>query len=78
MKDGVYMLQQYFTCEGRYSLVYLIHVQLVLNLASDAPINLPYFLWKSLSKMVNSIQKDPKIDLVNYIYHHSLIKLLVS
>lgn len=72
-----FFIQEYVTCEGRYSFVYLYHIQLLLHLKEGDLINFPYFLWKGLSKMATAIRRRPKNE-NNRQYHHGLIKLFVS
>jgi hypothetical protein len=45
------VIHRYITCEGRFSLIYIYHIRLLMHLNGDYPLNLPYFLLKSLTKM---------------------------
>jgi hypothetical protein len=57
-------------------LIYIYHIIILMNLNSDYPLNLPYFLLKSLKKMskkVQSISTNAK----GSLFHQVLIKTLV-
>jgi len=53
--EMVYILQKFITCEGRYSIVYLYHIKLLLHLKKQCVISVPYFLLQSLTKMAKTI-----------------------
>jgi len=55
------IIHKYITCEGRFSLVYLYHVKLLIHINGDYPLNLPYFLLKILSKMSKRVHSHPAI-----------------
>jgi hypothetical protein len=70
------VIHRYITCEGRFSLVYIYHIRILMHLNGDYPLNLPYFLLKSLTKMskkVQSISTNAK----GSLFHQVLIKTLV-
>jgi hypothetical protein len=70
------VIHRYITCEGRFSLIYIYHIRLLMHLNGDYPLNLPYFLLKSLTKMskrVQSLSSNAKSSL----FHQVLIKTLV-
>ena len=46
-----YLIQKYVTCEGRYSLIFLYHIRILMHLGNEKPMNMPYFLLQSLKKM---------------------------
>ena len=73
----VYILQKFITCEGRYSIVYLYHIKLLLHLKKQCVISLPYFLLQSLTKMSKTIQKQ-KGNEDKSLYHFGLIKILIE
>jgi hypothetical protein len=70
------IIHRYITCEGIFSLVHLYHIRLLVNVNGDYPLNLPYFLLKSLSKMSKRIQSHPATTM-NSLFHQGLIKTLV-
>jgi hypothetical protein len=44
------VIHRYITCEGSLSLIYIYHIRILMHLNGDYPLNLPYFLFKSLTK----------------------------
>lgn len=75
--EMVYILQKFVTCEGRYSIVYLYHITLLLHIKKQCIISLPYFLLQSLTKMSKTIQKQ-KGNEDKSLYHFGLIKILIE
>lgn len=73
----LFILQKYLTFEGRYSIPFLYHIKLLLLFTSDPKINFPYFLLKSLQKMLKKVQKIPK-NPHTIRYHYGLIKVLIE
>jgi hypothetical protein len=70
------VIQRFFTCEGRFTRVYQYHIRLLMHFTGRKPLNLPYYLFRSLGKMddrvqVRKDQGEPSL------FHFSLIKLLV-
>jgi hypothetical protein len=61
------------TCEGRYGLVFLYHLWLLMNFI-NYPLNMPHYLLHSLYKMSKNF-KCEKDD--SSIFHHCLIKLII-
>ena len=43
----------YITCEGRYNMVMIYHFQLMNHFTSISPLNLPFYLQKSLSNITH-------------------------
>lgn len=79
MKDNdelLKVIQRYFTCEGRFNMVYLYHIRLLLHFTSKRALNLPYFLYKSIGKMAGKIQANLK-SYENSLFHCVLIKLMI-
>jgi hypothetical protein len=70
------VIQRFFTCEGRFTRVYQYHIRLLMHFTGRKPLNLPYYLFRSLGKMVDRVQvrKDQGEP---SLFHFSLIKLLV-
>jgi hypothetical protein len=48
--DLLAIVKQFVTCEGRYGLVFLYHLRLLMNFI-DFPLNMPHYLLRSLYKM---------------------------
>ena len=46
-------IQVYITCEGRYSRVMFYHFKLMNHFTGRCPLNLPFYLHKSLTKMAH-------------------------
>ena len=68
-------VRQYFTCEGRYADVHLYHMRFLVHMASLKPMNLPFFLHKSLVKMVTKAKQPDGIN-PRSVFHQGLIKIL--
>jgi len=69
-------IQKYLTCEGRYNKVYSYHFKLLLHFTGKVSIDLPFYLFRSLSKMCDKVQLRRE-DCETSLFHHGLIKLLV-
>jgi hypothetical protein len=54
----------------------LYHFRLLLHFTGKKPLNMPFYLLKSLAKMSSKVQAKPK-EANNSIFHHGLIKLIV-
>ena len=70
------VIQNYITCDGRYDRVLKCHLKLLLHIHGVIHLNLPFYLLKSLQKMMLKVQKCPS-HTARSIYHQGLIKLLV-
>ena len=53
------LIQSYITCEGRYGRTFIYHFRLLMHFKGLKPMNIPYFLLKSLTKMVRKVQRKP-------------------
>lgn len=73
----LFILQKKITCEGRYAIVFLYHIRLLLHFSQDQKLKFPYYLWKSLQKMPHRDQKNFR-NPYNSLYHYVLIKLLLE
>jgi hypothetical protein len=72
----LFIIHIFFTCEGRYRWVLQYHFKLLFHFTGKKEINLPYFLFMSLQRMISFAQR--KLDKIqNFIFHHALIKLIV-
>jgi hypothetical protein len=70
------VIQRYFTCEGRFNMVYQYHIRLLMHFTGKEPLNLPFYLLRSLGKMSDKVQaKSKQVD--TNIFHSGLIKMLV-
>jgi hypothetical protein len=70
------VIQRYFTYEGQFNKVYKYHIRLSMHFIGKKPLNLPYYLYRSLGKMEDMVHTKTKQIEVN-LFHFSLIKLLV-
>jgi hypothetical protein len=71
--DLLAIFKQFITCEGRYGLVFLYHLQLLMNFI-DFPLNMPHYLLCSLYKMAKRYKRE-KAD--TSLFHHCLIKIVI-
>jgi hypothetical protein len=71
--DLLVIVKQFMTCEGRYDLVFLYHLRLLMNFIGY-PLNMPHYLLHSLYK-VSKRFKCEKAD--SRLFHHGLIKLII-
>ena len=55
----LFIIQIFFTREGRYSRVLQYHFKLLLHFTGKREINLPYFLSISLQRMILLSQRNP-------------------
>jgi hypothetical protein len=70
------VIQRYFTCEGRFNMVYQYHIMLLLHFTSKEVMNLTFYLFRSIGKMVDRVQyKSKQVD--TSVFHSVLIKMLV-
>jgi hypothetical protein len=67
------VLKQFITCEGRYGLVFLYHVRLLMHFIGFH-LNMSFYLLRSLYKMSKRYKKQ---NLDSSLFHHGLIKLLL-
>jgi hypothetical protein len=71
--DLLAIIKQFITCEGRYGLVFLYHLWLLMSFI-DFPLNMPHFLLRSLYKMAKRFKRE-KAD--SSLFHHCLIKIVI-
>jgi hypothetical protein len=71
--DLLAIIKQFITCEGRFGLVFLYHLWLLMSFI-DFPLNMPYFLLRSLYKMAKHFKRQ-KSD--SSLFHHCLIKIII-
>jgi hypothetical protein len=67
------LVKQFVTCEGRYGLVFLYHLRLLM-IFIGYPLNMPFYFQRSLYKMSKRFKRQ-KAD--SSLFHHGLIKLIV-
>jgi hypothetical protein len=71
--DLLAVVKQFVTCEGRFGLVFLYHLRLLMSFM-DFPLNMPYYLLRSLYKMGKRYKKH-RSD--SSLFHHGLVKILL-
>jgi hypothetical protein len=71
------IIQRYFTCEGRFNIVYQYHIILLLHFTGKIEMNIPYYLLRSIGNMSDMIQSKSK-DVDTRIFHSGLIRMIVS
>jgi hypothetical protein len=70
------IIKQFVTCEGRYGLVFLFHVRLLMVFLGFK-LNLPFYFLKILQKMSRFYQRqNPNSE--SSLFHHGLIWVLVN
>jgi hypothetical protein len=67
------VMKQFVTCEGRFRLVFLYHLRLLMSFMGF-PLNMPYYLLRSLYKMGKRFKKQR---LNSSLFHHGLIKIIL-
>jgi hypothetical protein len=71
--DLLAVVKQFVTCEGRFGLVFLYHLRLLMSFMGF-PLNMPYYLLRSLYKMGKRYKKQ-RSD--SSLFHHGLIKIIL-
>jgi hypothetical protein len=69
------ILKQFVTCEGRYKLVFLYHVHLLMVFLGFG-LNISFYLLESLQEMAKFYQRK-KLNAQSSLFHHNLIQILV-
>jgi hypothetical protein len=69
------ILQRYLTCEGRYTIIFPCHDRLLLHF-TGTPLNIPFFLLKSLKRMTEQVQRVSEFR--GSLFHFGLIKILIT
>ena len=49
----------YLTCEGRYNRAMIYHFKLMNHFTGNNPLNLPFYLHRSLGKMAHQVKDQP-------------------
>ena len=70
------VIHRYVTYEGRLSSSYIYHLRLMVVFLSF-PVNFPYYIVHSLTKMSLTIKKGPK-NIGHGLFHHGLVRILVE
>ena len=75
-KTPLEMIQNYITCEGRYDRVLRHHLCFLIHFSGDQKLNWPYYLLKSLHKMIARIHNHQE-HTVRSLFNQGLLKLLI-
>jgi hypothetical protein len=69
------VIQRYFTCEGRFNMIYQYHIRLFLHFTGKDLMNIPFYLFRSMGKMVDRVQaKSKAVD--TSVFHSGMIRML--
>jgi hypothetical protein len=71
--DFLAVVKKFVTCEGHFRLVFLYHLRLLMSFMGF-PLNMPYYLLRSLYKMGKRYKKH-RSD--SSLFHHGLVKILL-
>jgi hypothetical protein len=71
----ILILKQFITCEGRYGLVFLYHIRLLM-LFIGFELNMSFYLLMSLYKMSKRYKRQ-SMNSLSSLFHHGLIKILL-
>jgi len=52
--------QRYFTCEGRFNMIYQYHIKLLIHFMGEDVMNLPFYLFRSIGKISDKVQAKSK------------------
>jgi hypothetical protein len=70
------IIQRYFTCEGRFNMIYQYHIRLLLHFTGKDSMNIHFYLLRSMGKMSDRVQaKSKAVD--TSVFHSGLIRMLV-
>jgi hypothetical protein len=70
------IIQIYFTCEGRFNMLYQYHIRLLLHFTGKDEMNIPFYLLRSMGKMFDRVQAKSKV-VDTSVFHYGLIRMLV-
>jgi hypothetical protein len=70
------IIQRYFTCEGRFNMLYQYHIRLLLHFTDKDEMNIPFYLLRSMGKMSDRVQAKSKV-VDTSVFHSRLIRMLV-
>jgi hypothetical protein len=54
------LIQRYFTCDGRFNMIYQYNIRLLLHFTGKDLMNIPFYLFRSMGKMVDRVQAKSK------------------
>jgi hypothetical protein len=68
------IIHRYFTCEGRFNTLYQYHIRLLQHFTGNFEMNVPYYLLRSIGKMLDMIQDKSK-DVDSSLFHFGLFRM---
>ena len=71
------LIIKYFSCEGRFSRLYAYHIRLLMHFTRVRMMNIPYFMYRNIERMMIFVQKKTPAQQHRIIYHYALIKIIV-
>ena len=76
-RDILRVFQRYITCEGHFSTIFRYHLRFMLHINRESKLNLPYYMLKSVEKMIVRVRNHPK-NSIHSVFHQGLIKILIN
>jgi hypothetical protein len=70
------VIQRFFTCEGRFNMISQYHIRIFLHFTGKDLMNLPFYVFRSIGKMVDRVQAKSKV-VDTSVFHSGLIKMFV-
>jgi hypothetical protein len=70
------IIQRYFTCEGRFNMLYQYHIRILLHFTGKYEMNIPLYLLRSMGKMSDRVQAKSKV-VDTSVFRSGLIRILV-
>ena len=70
------LIKRFFTREGRFDRFLQYHLRLLLHFTSKKELDIPFYLFLSIQKMIKKAQEHPQ-QLEKHIFRYGLIKLLI-
>ena len=70
------VVHKYFTCEGRFHMVYSYHFRLLLHFIGKKPLDLPFFSFITLGNISDKVHAKAEGSETS-VFHQGLIRLLV-
>ena len=72
------LIMQYFTCDGRFSLVSTCHIRMLMHFTRVRMMNIPVFFCQDFQRMSSVFQRRTPAQQHRSLCHHGLIQLIVS
>jgi hypothetical protein len=70
------IIQRYFTCEGRFNMLYQYQIRFFLHFTGKHEMNIPFYLLRIMGKMSDRVQSKSKaVD--TSVFHSGLVRMLV-